>query len=139
MRIGCFTFAVDTDRRQSITARFAKRKSDRLTLIEGGAPDQIEHERKLGIPRIQVERSRLKTLGIRRPEPDSLASAMGGPVEYVGHDMKAAHHTLGIRSSEWELFGSHVRAVLERLRVPEAEGRELTDLIADLASDIIGS
>ena len=43
-RIGCSTSAVGTDRRQSIPARFTRRRRlDRLTLIEGGAP-RLRHD-----------------------------------------------------------------------------------------------
>ncbi len=43
--LGCSTFAVDVDRRQSIAARVARRRRlDRLTLIEGGG--RIKHRRR---------------------------------------------------------------------------------------------
>jgi hemoglobin len=58
---------------------------------------------------------------------DFLASAFGGPVAYLGRDMKTSHDGLGITAREWQRFVEHVEATLESLGIG---GREATEFMA---------
>src|SRR5437773_724932 len=55
---------------------------------------------------------------------DFLASAFGGPVAYLGRDMKTSHDGLGITEAEWRLFVDHVRATLANLATGERAAAE---------------
>ena len=68
---------------------------------------------------------------------DYIGWASGGPVRYVGRDMKAAHKGLGVSAGDWEIFRDHLRATLETCRVPEAERRDLTSFLEGLGAEIV--
>src|SRR5207245_10615235 len=52
---------------------------------------------------------------------DFLCSASGGPLYYVGRDMKTSHRGMGISESEWQRFIGHLEATLDKFAVPAAE------------------
>lgn len=56
---------------------------------------------------------------------DFLCASAGGPLYYTGRDMAASHKGMGISTRDWDLFLGHVRATLDRFRVPEQERRDV--------------
>ena len=68
---------------------------------------------------------------------DFLCSAFGGPVQYLGRDMKTSHDGLHITDEEWDLFVGYVVVTLKNLGVA---GREYDDVMAatlGLKSDVV--
>src|SRR6266511_5621663 len=66
--------------------------------------------------------------GIRREKQlliDFLCASAGGPLYYTGRDMATSHKGMGISASDWEIFLGHLRATLDKFRVPEGERREV--------------
>jgi hemoglobin len=64
------------------------------------------------------------TDGVRREKQllvDYLCASAGGPLYYVGRDMKLSHQGMGITESDWQVFTGHVKATLDSFKVPEAE------------------
>jgi hemoglobin len=68
---------------------------------------------------------------------DYLCAATGGPVNYVGRDMKTSHEGLGISESDWDVFAKHAVASLEDLGVPRKEKDDVLTLAASLKADIV--
>ncbi|HYL34898.1 MAG TPA: group 1 truncated hemoglobin [Bryobacteraceae bacterium] len=68
---------------------------------------------------------------------DFLCDAAGGPVRYVGRDMKKSHEGLGITESEWNVFAQHAVASLDDLGVAEREKNELLTMAASYQADIV--
>jgi len=66
-----------------------------------------------------------------------LSSVVGGPIRYVGRDMKSAHRDLGISASDWEVFRAILSDTLEALRVPGPERQEVVEFAESLKADIV--
>lgn len=66
-----------------------------------------------------------------------LGSAFGGPQKYTGRSMKEAHKGMGITTAQFEALAGHLKATLEKHKVPEAEIGEIMAIAASTASDII--
>jgi hemoglobin len=68
---------------------------------------------------------------------DFLGAAFGGPVVYVGRDMKTSHDGLGITNIEWNHFIEHVVATLSNLAIPERETAEFLASAGSLKRDVV--
>ena len=65
-----------------------------------------------------------------------LSSVMGGPIRYIGRDMKMAHRGLGITTADWEVFRALLSETLAALRIQDPERREVVDFAESLRADI---
>jgi hemoglobin len=74
---------------------------------------------------------------LRQLQVDMICEATGGPCFYTGRDMKTTHRGLGINGEEWQVMISHILAVLETFKVPEAEQKEIMKIISNLKIDIV--
>ena len=68
---------------------------------------------------------------------DYLCSCAGGPLFYVGRDMKTSHKGMGISDSDWQRFIGHVHETLGKFAVPARERGEVLAFIEGLKKDII--
>ncbi len=78
--------------------------------------------------------------GIRREKQlliDFLCSSAGGPLLYVGRDMKTAHKGMGISESDWQVFIGHVEASLASFEVPASERTAVLGFVASTKADIV--
>ena len=78
--------------------------------------------------------------GVRREKQlliDFLCASAGGPLYYVGRDMKTSHQGMGISESDWRTFRDHLEATLDRFEVPASERAEVLALIDSTKSDIV--
>lgn len=78
--------------------------------------------------------------GVRREKQlliDFLCASAGGPLYYVGRDMKTSHRGMGIRESDWQAFRGHLEATLDRFEVPAGERAEVLAFIDSTKSDIV--
>jgi hemoglobin len=66
-----------------------------------------------------------------------LCMALGGPSTYLGRDMKTSHEGLGITEEEWDIFGAHTVATLNKLGIPEQEQAEFLAAATSLKPDIV--
>jgi hemoglobin len=66
-----------------------------------------------------------------------LCMALGGPSDYLGRDMKISHEGLGITDDEWDIFGGHTVAALDKLGIPEQEKAEFLAAATSLKPDIV--
>src|SRR5438128_12402245 len=68
---------------------------------------------------------------------DFLCSLSGGPLYYVGRDMKTSHRGMGISESDWQRFLGHLEAMLDKFEVPAPERAEVREFIASTKADIV--
>ena len=74
---------------------------------------------------------------IRQHVVDQICAATGGPCIYTGRTMKDSHAGLGITEEEWNIAGKHLSDTLDKFKVPEAEKKELLDIVTTLKADIV--
>lgn len=74
---------------------------------------------------------------IRQLFVDLVCKVTGGPCAYIGRDMKTTHAGIGITKADWDhslkIFGE----VLNKLKVPEKEQKDLGALLGPLEKDIV--
>lgn len=78
--------------------------------------------------------------GVRREKQlliDFLCASAGGPLYYVGRDMKVSHKGMGITESDWQAFTGHVKATLDSFKVPPTERAEVLAFVESTKRDIV--
>jgi len=78
--------------------------------------------------------------GVRREKQlliDFLCSSAGGPMYYTGRDMPSTHKGMRISDSDWQRFLGHLRATLDKFRVPEPERREVLAFVESTKAAIV--
>ncbi len=78
--------------------------------------------------------------GIKREKQlliDYLCASAGGPLYYVGRDMKTSHKGMGIDEADWEAFFGHLQTTLAAFSVPPAERDAVLSFVASLKVDIV--
>jgi len=78
--------------------------------------------------------------GVRREKQlliDFLCASAGGPLYYVGREMKLSHRGLGINERDWQVFLGHVNATLDHFKVPSQEKSEVLGFVESLKKDIV--
>ena len=68
---------------------------------------------------------------------DFLCSSAGGPVYYIGRDMKTSHKGMKISESDWSAFMGHLHATLEAFQVPQAERGEVVAIVQSTKNDMV--
>ncbi|MFS8084888.1 MAG: group I truncated hemoglobin [Acidobacteriota bacterium] len=68
---------------------------------------------------------------------DFLCSSAGGPVYYIGRDMKTSHKGMGISESDWSVFSRHLHATLEAFQVPQTERDDLVAFVQSTKNDMV--
>jgi len=66
-----------------------------------------------------------------------LALATGGPAQYSGKEMKAAHDGMRINNPEFDAAIGDLKASLDRLQVPNKEQKELLAIIESTRSQVV--
>ena len=66
-----------------------------------------------------------------------LCACSGGPLYYIGRDMKTSHRGMGISESDWQRFIGHLETTLETFEVPAAERAEVLGFINSTKADIV--
>ena len=78
--------------------------------------------------------------GMRREQQllvDFLCAAAGGPLYYVGRDMKLSHEGMGIDESDWRIFIGCLEATLDKFQVPQTERAEVLAFIDSTKRDMV--
>jgi hemoglobin len=68
---------------------------------------------------------------------DFVCQATGGPCQYRGPNLKNVHNGMGITKQAFESVVEDLTAVLDELKVPASEKKELLGLLAPLESQIV--
>ena len=74
---------------------------------------------------------------IRQLVVDQLCAATGGPCIYIGRDMKTTHEGLAITDADWDNAVKHLKATLDKFKVPKPEYDEVLAAIGGLKKDIV--
>jgi hemoglobin len=78
--------------------------------------------------------------GVRREKQlliDFLCASAGGPLHYVGRDMKLSHKGMGIGEGDWRVFLGHLEATLDSFDVPASERSDVLAFIDRTKGDIV--
>ena len=78
--------------------------------------------------------------GVRREKQllvDFLCASAGGPLLYVGRDMKTAHKGMGITESDWSKFIGHLEATLDSFNGPAGERAQVLAFIDSTRRDVV--
>jgi hemoglobin len=78
--------------------------------------------------------------GVRREKQlliDYLCASAGGPLHYVGRDMKLSHKGMGIGEGDWRVFLGHLEATLDSFDVPASERSAVLAFIDGTKGDIV--
>jgi len=78
--------------------------------------------------------------GVRREKQlliDFLCASAGGPLYYVGRNMKTSHRGLGISERDWQVFIGHLNATLDKFRVATNEKADVLAFIESTKKDIV--
>ena len=68
---------------------------------------------------------------------DQLCEATGGPCTYTGRNMRDTHTGMKVTDGEWDAFFQDLAAVLDELKVPATEQKELVDLLLPMRDEIV--
>lgn len=66
-----------------------------------------------------------------------VCEASGGPCKYTGKTMKESHVHLNISEQEWGVMAKEFKRTLNKFKVPEAEQKELFDIVGKTKADIV--
>ena len=78
--------------------------------------------------------------GVRREKQlliDFLCASAGGPLHYVGRDMKSSHRGMGINAQDWTVFKAHLEATLDAFKLPSRERGEVLAFVDSTRPDIV--
>jgi Truncated hemoglobins len=78
--------------------------------------------------------------GVRREKQlliDFLCASAGGPLLYVGRDMKISHKGMGVSESDWQSFIGHLEATLDSFKVRAGERAEVLAFVDSTRRDIV--
>ncbi len=68
-----------------------------------------------------------------------LTMAFGGPADYSGKDMRAAHEKMNLTETHFSAVMEHLGATLKELGVPETEIGEAAAIAMSTKPDVIGA
>src|SRR5512139_860995 len=68
---------------------------------------------------------------------DFLCASAGGPLYYVGRDMKTSHRGMRIDEADWTAFLGQLNATLDAFRVPRPERDEVVGFVQSTKPDIV--
>jgi hemoglobin len=95
------------------------------------------YERVLADDRVNHHFEGVDMDDLRAHQRQFIASAAGGPVEYDGREMAAAHAALGITDAEFGVVAEHLSAALAANGVADADREALLDEVAALQPAIV--
>jgi hemoglobin len=78
--------------------------------------------------------------GVRREKQlliDFLCASAGGPLHYVGRDMKLSHKGMGISEGDWRVFRGHLEVTLDSFNVPASERSDVLAFVDSTKRDIV--
>ena len=68
-----------------------------------------------------------------------ISSVTGGPVEYSGEDMRAAHAGMGIPKEEFDAIAGHLDTAFKEFEVPKKDREDVLAEIASYEDAVVGT
>jgi hemoglobin len=88
-------------------------------------------------PLVDEAHHRVSKAGFKYLVTEMVCWATGGPQQYTGRSMHDSHVHLKISPEEWEVFLADFQQSLDKFKVPQAEQKELFDIVASTRQDIV--
>lgn len=88
-------------------------------------------------PAIDAARKRVPAPYLKYHVTAMMCQATGGPCQYHGKAMKAAHAHLNITGQEWDRMLTIFKEVLAKHKVPANETKELLGIVESTKADIV--
>ena len=66
-----------------------------------------------------------------------ICQAFGGPVTYIGRDMKTAHYGAGIKEEHWNALVSHLNTVLDDMDLSRDIKNDVFGIVSSVKNDIV--
>jgi hemoglobin len=102
--------------------------------------DRIMSDPRLNAnPKVDEAHHRVSKAGFKYLVTEQVCWATGGPQKYTGRSMLDSHELLDITPAEWLAFLDDLQQTLSKFGVPEAEQRELFDIVESTRGDIVKS
>ena len=108
---------------------------------EGGIRDAVDafYNRVVSDPDLAGYFVGIDMQKLRRHQVDMLVSATGGPREYTGRDMAAAHHGLSITDAAFDKVVGHLGATLASAGADSDSIGAVVAALAPLRSSIVSA
>lgn len=74
---------------------------------------------------------------LRDHQVQFFGAVTGGPVEYTGDDMRAAHEHLGLTDEDFDAVADHLDATLREFEVGEGPRSEVLETVGSLREEIV--
>jgi len=68
---------------------------------------------------------------------DFLCASAGGPLLYIGREMKISYTGMRISENDWSLFLGHLNATLDHFTAPEPERSQVLAFVDSTKADIV--
>jgi len=88
-------------------------------------------------PAIKEARDRVPAPYLKFHVTALICQVSGGPCKYTGRDMKSSHAKLNITEAEWDEMAKVFKEVLDKVKVPEKEQKELFTAVGATKKDIV--
>jgi hemoglobin len=68
---------------------------------------------------------------------DFVCHCTGGPMAYIGRNMRVTHKGMRIGEADWSALRTHLHATLDRFGIAEAESAEVLQFVESIKSDLV--
>jgi hemoglobin len=100
--------------------------------------DRIMVDERLNAnPAVDEAHHKVSPAGFKYLATEMVCWATGGPQKYTGRSMRDSHEHLNITAEEWESFMDDFQKTLDKFNVPNAEQKELKDIVNSTYDDIV--
>lgn len=73
----------------------------------------------------------------RNKQKEFLASALGGPIPWIGKDMRKVHENLDLKESDFAAIAEHLQATLNELKVENKITAEIMAVVASTKESVL--
>lgn len=108
-----------------------------VSAVTSGLVDRILADKRVNAWFARAASSPENTAAYKAKLYEFVCEATGGPCKYTGMDMTTAHRGRKVTSAAFDAVVEDLVAVLDGLRVPEREKKELLGLLGPLKSSIV--
>ncbi len=97
----------------------------------------VDNETLNANPNVYAKRKLERVPGLKFHVTAMVCQVTGGPCNYTGQSMDAAHEGMNITEAEWQSMAADFKASLDHFGVPEAEQQELFAIVESTKPDIV--
>ena len=131
------TFAQATKTEKSLYDRLGGQPA--IQAVASGLVDKILADSRVNKWFAHAASSPENTKLYKQKLSDFICQSTGGPCQYTGLDMAAAHKGRGVTSEAFSAVAEDLSALLDQLKVPAKEKSEVMTLVGSLKPSIVQS